>query len=158
MPTRQLLAVPTTVLALTLAACGGATTTSPGATSPASSTPAASSLAASPGQTTPAPAEGGYVSLADYRADQARYDQGKVVLFFAATWCPTCQRADKNLKASGVPAGLTVVKADYDDERELKKTYGVTVQHTFVQVDAAGKQLAKFSGQDTAEAILAKTV
>ena len=73
-------------------------------------------------------------------------------------WCPTCQRADKNLKGSGVPEGLTVVKTDYDSSSALKKQYGVTVQHTFVQVDPSGEALAKFTGSDTAEEIAGKTV
>jgi hypothetical protein len=79
------------------------------------------------------------------------------VLFFAASWCSTCQRADKNLLGSGVPEGLTVVKTDYDSSTALKKQYGVTVQHTFVQVDPSGEALAKFTGSDTAEEISSQT-
>ena len=60
--------------------------------------------------------------------------------------------------ADGVPAGLTVVSVDYDSATDLRKQYGVTVQHTFVQVDEAGAELAKFTGSTSGEAIAEQTV
>jgi thioredoxin 1 len=101
---------------------------------------------------------GAYVDLADYESDPTAYQSGAVVLFFAASWCPTCQAADESLTRAGVPDGLTVVKVDYDEETDLKRRYGVTVQHTFVQVDTDGNQLAKFAGSVTGEDILGETV
>lgn len=72
--------------------------------------------------------------------DKTSYEQsaeGKRVLFFHAKWCPACVSADKALSMSGaVPEGVTVFKVDYDMSADLKKQYGVTMQHTFVQVDA----------------------
>jgi len=162
------LAAVAVVVALTATACGGAsddeTSSAASASAPAVSTPSpteASPTEAAPSAPAPAPAgkSAAYISYADYQADKAAYDAGgDVVLFFAASWCPTCQRADKNLKGSGVPQGLTVVKTDYDSSAALKKQYGVTVQHTFVQVDPSGKALAKFTGSDTADEIAGKTV
>jgi len=167
------LAAVAAVVALTATACGGASDDDTGSATSATSTvaPAESAPAQAPSPT-PAPTEAApsaapapagksaaYISYADYQADKAAYDAGgDVVLFFSASWCPTCQRADKNLKGSGVPEGLTVVKADYDSSTALKKQYGVTVQHTFVQVDPSGEALAKFTGSDTAEEIAGKTV
>lgn len=84
--------------------------------------------------------------------------QGQVVLCFHAGWCPTCQEAERNLTSAPLPSGLTVVKVDYDNSNELRQKYGVTLQHTFVQVDASGSQLAKWSGSNDATAILARTV
>jgi thiol-disulfide isomerase/thioredoxin len=81
-----------------------------------------------------------------------------VVLFFNATWCPTCQAAVKNLDADGSPAGLTVVSVDFDDAGDLRKKYGVTVQHTYVQVDESGNELTTFTGSRTGEEIAANTV
>jgi len=170
------LAAVAAVVALTATACGGASddeaSSATSAPAPAESTPSATPSAtpapteAAPTEaapSAPAPVKSGksaaYISYADYQADKAAYDAGgDVVLFFAAPWCPTCQRADKNLKGSGVPEGLTVVKTDYDSSTALKKQYGVTVQHTFVQVDPSGKALAKFTGSDTAEEISGQTV
>ena len=40
----------------------------------------------------------------------------------------------------------------------LKKEYGVTVQHTYVQVDESGDELAKFTGSISGEDIAAQTV
>jgi thiol-disulfide isomerase/thioredoxin len=75
---------------------------------------------------------------------------GKQVLFFHASWCPTCRSADTDItsKLSDIPADVTIHKVDYDDSSELKKKYGVTYQHTFVQVDEKGEMIAKWSSGD----------
>jgi pentapeptide MXKDX repeat protein len=72
---------------------------------------------------------------------------GKVLLFFHANWCPICRQLDAEASANPnlVPDGIHVLKVDYDTATDLKKKYGITVQHTFVQVDAAGNLLQKFS-------------
>lgn len=71
-----------------------------------------------------------------------------VVIFFAADWCPSCQVLKRDIEAneSSIPANLTILEANYDDEVDLKKTHGVTYQHTMVQVDKDGNQLKKWSG------------
>ncbi len=103
--------------------------------------------------------EGAWISQADYSADAATFHEaGDVVLFFSASWCPTCQASVKSLDQDGVPAGLTVVKVDYDSASDLKKQYGVTVQHTYVQVDESGEQLAKWTGSVSGEDIAGQTV
>lgn len=102
--------------------------------------------------------EGAWVDQAAYEADAVSFHEaGDVVLFFNASWCPTCQSTVKSLDAEGVPPGLTVVSVDYDAATELKKQYGVTVQHTFVQVDDAGTELARFSGSVSGEDIAGQT-
>ena len=102
---------------------------------------------------------GAWIDQATYEANPQRYhDAGNVVLFFNAAWCPTCREAVANLDANGVPAGLTVVSVDYDSASQLKREYGVTVQHTFVQVDSSGAQQTKFTGALTGEQIASKTV
>ncbi len=122
--------------------------------SPAATTPGAEPAPA--GAT--AKAAGGYVTYAQYLANKTEYDQGDVVIFFSATWCPSCQATNAALKKEGVPSGLTVVTTDYDESTDLKKRYGITIQHSFVQVDAAGKALAKWTGTESGAAIRAKTV
>lgn len=103
--------------------------------------------------------EGAWIDQADYEGDPAAFhESGDVVLFFAATWCPTCQASVASLDEDGVPAGLTVVRVDYDSQTELKKQYGVTVQHTYVQVDESGNPVAKWTGSVSGEDIAAKTV
>ncbi|WP_292606281.1 hypothetical protein [Nocardioides sp. REDSEA-S30_B4] len=41
-----------------------------------------------------------------------------VVLYVAASWCHHCQDTDASLDADGVPAGLTLVKIDYDERTD----------------------------------------
>ena len=70
------------------------------------------------------------------------------VLFFHATWCPNCKRADADItkNLAKLPADVVVFKTDYDRETALKKQYGITAQHTFVLVDAQGRALKKWAG------------
>ena len=96
---------------------------------------------------------GSFINYADYQSDPKKYGAGDVVLFFNATWCPTCQEATGNLESAAIPEGLTVVSVDYDSNSDLRQQYGITTQHTFVQVDADGNQLTKFTGSTTAEEI-----
>lgn len=93
-------------------------------------------------------------------ANYELYNKGSVgeaentVIFFHATWCPSCVTADKNLQATGLPEGTKVLKADFDTETELRKKYEVTSQHTFVQVDASGEMIQKWTGANSADDIL----
>ena len=76
------------------------------------------------------------------------------VLYFYANWCPTCKPADANFKAnqSKIPEDALVIRVNYNDsdtdaeEKELAKKYGITYQHTFVQIDADGSEVAKWNG------------
>ena len=76
----------------------------------------------------------------------------KTVLFFHATWCPSCNSADKNIKASWVDDFL-LLKTDYDSNLELRKKYWVTTQHTFVRINSAWKVIKKWSGWNNVEDI-----
>jgi thiol-disulfide isomerase/thioredoxin len=155
------------LLLVALSACGTQAATqsapTPAASSPsaASSTPAPTSASPTASSSSPAaPTRGSYIDYAAYAADPSMYSAGKVVLFFHAGWCPKCQETDKNLSGdpASLPAGLTVVKADFDSETDLRQKYGVGVQHTFVQVDVDGQQLAKWTGTYTGDDIAGKTV
>ncbi len=160
-PTSPLAATTAVVALLVLVACGTASETS---VSPAGSAPAVSvppSPAASGGS--PAPSEsavpaGAYLSRAEYTEVMASREGTKVVYFFHAPWCPTCRATERAIARDGIPAGLTLVKVDFDSEGDLRKQYGVTTQHTFVQVDASGAELAKWTGSEGGAEILAKTV
>lgn len=82
--------------------------------------------------------------------------EGKVVLFFRASWCPTCRALDADIKAnlSQIPKNVLILDVDYDKSAELKKQYGVTYQHTLVQVDADGKMITKWSGSEGLKQLL----
>ena len=89
----------------------------------------------------------------DQAADKRR------VLYFYASWCPICRPADADFKknSSKIPEDMVVVRVNYNDpdsdqeEKDLAKKYGITYQHTFVQVDSAGKELTKWNGGQTDE-------
>jgi len=98
--------------------------------------------------------KGSYEAYAPEKLSLA--NSGDVVLFFHASWCPTCKALDTdvNENASNIPDGLTILKVDYDTQTALKQTYGVTYQHTLVQVDANGNMITKWSGGNTLESIV----
>ena len=157
------------VSALLLSACGSAMqdTAAPAASSapsttasaPASSTPSApASPSTSPSAAGETMAAGAYLTKAEYQSQMAERAGTKVVYFFHASWCPTCRATEKAIEEDGIPAGLTVVKIDFDSETDLRKTYGITQQHTFVQVDPDGGELAKWTGTISGADIKAKTV
>jgi thioredoxin 1 len=103
-------------------------------------------------------APGAYLTLAEYRTQMAQREGTTVVYFFHAPWCPTCRATEESVSTDGVPTGLTIVKIDYDSETDLRQQYGITQQHTFVQVDPDGNALAKWTGSTTAAEIKAETV
>lgn len=72
----------------------------------------------------------------------------KRVYFFYAKWCPTCKTAHSEFtnQSSQIPDDVIIFRTDYDTETELKKKYGITYQHTFVQVDDQGNELSKWNG------------
>jgi len=78
-------------------------------------------------------------------------ENGKVVLFFRATWCPTCKALDSdiNKNLSSIPDGVTILDVDYDNSTALKQKYGITYQHTMVLVDSSGNQITKWTGSPT---------
>lgn len=86
----------------------------------------------------------------------AMANNGSVVLFFHAPWCPSCKTLNDAIMDSQkeIPDGITIFKTDYDTYTDLKKKYGVTYQHTFVQVDANGNEIKQWSGGSTLEDVL----
>lgn len=166
-PDARRLAVATLLAVLALGACGAQSpaasvdpTSTPGSGAVASPSTASASPSTTSSSAAPVATQGSYIDYAAYAANPQMYADGKVVLFFHASWCSTCKEADKNLTGdpASLPAGLTVVKTDFDSETELRQRYGVTVQHTFVQVDPKGDQVAKWSGSTTGADIAGRTV
>lgn len=84
-----------------------------------------------------------------------RAENGDVVLFFHASWCPSCRglNADLEQNLESIPSELSILKLNYDTETDLKKKYGVTYQHTLVQVDKDGNLIKKWSGSPTLAAL-----
>jgi len=79
------------------------------------------------------------------------------VLFFHASWCPSCRAADAALlNEDFAQSDITLLKVDFDTARDLRKKYGVTGQHTFVQVDKDGELITKWSGGTNLDGIIDK--
>lgn len=78
----------------------------------------------------------------------------KRVLYFYANWCPVCKPADAEFKSnmSKLPKGLILFRINYNDsdtdqtEKDFAKKYGITYQHTFVQIDKDGQEITKWNG------------
>ena len=100
---------------------------------------------------------GSYESFAPEKVTLAS-DTHDVVLFFRASWCPTCRAVDADIKAnlSKIPSSLAILDIDYDNSTALKQKYGVTYQHTFVQVDADGNLIKKWTGSPTLATLVAQ--
>jgi len=83
---------------------------------------------------------------------------GKVILYFHAGWCPICRGIEREIEAApeGIPSGVHILKIDYDKASALKQKYGVTYQHTFVQVDEDGNQIAKWGDATTLAQVISK--
>jgi len=101
-------------------------------------------------------ASGDYIPYESFVTSGDKYADSRVVLFFNAVWCSTCQQARDNIEASlgQIPKDLVIVVVDFDDSIELRKKYGVTVQHTFIEIDSSGEQLGKWSGSVTVDQIV----
>jgi len=99
------------------------------------------------------------VFLAQWFAD---YDESLVgetentVLFFHQESCGTCKATEKSLiEDGGIPSNLQVLKIDIDADSSvaLKQKYGVTMKHTFVQIDSDGNLIKKWNGSMNADDI-----
>lgn len=86
--------------------------------------------------------------------EQANFDQllkqGKpVVLHIHATWCPTCKAQQAVLdELMPMPEfkDLSVLRADFDKETKLLRTYKVRNQSTFI-VFKNGKEVTRSTGE-----------
>ena len=92
-----------------------------------------------------------YITYDQYQASKNTYADSKVVLFFNATWCPDCRAINEALTSDPgkIPAGTTVVSVDYDQHADLRQRYGVTMQHTVVQINSSGDKVRQWASTST---------
>lgn len=91
------------------------------------------------------------VSYLDYSETNKVLAQkyGKTVLFFAATtWCQTCSELDKEIREriGEIPVNITILKVDYDNDRNMRTKHGVTQQHTLIVLDRQGNEVKRWIG------------
>ena len=80
-------------------------------------------------------------SYQDYDpAKVAASDAEHIILSFHAPWCPSCRALEQDITAdlSAIPAGVEIYKVDYDTATELKQRYGITRQHSLIEIAADG--------------------
>lgn len=98
-----------------------------------------------------------YVPYSKEALDSA--ESTRRILFFYANWCPTCipTNADFEKNVAMIPKDVTVIRVNYNDpdtdaeEKALATKYGITYQHTFVQIDKDGKVVTKWNGGMTSD-------
>lgn len=90
--------------------------------------------------------QGQYLEYSQTNLTQA-LTRGRTIIFFHANWCPYCKAADAELKANPdqIPSDVTILKADYDTEKQLKQRYNITTQDTFVLIDVDGNEVLKWT-------------
>ena len=76
------------------------------------------------------------------------------VLFFHASWCPSCRTLDDDISAQSSIDNILILKTDYDTQTDLKKKYWVKTQHTIVQINSEWEMIAKWAGGTTFNSIL----
>lgn len=94
-----------------------------------------------------------------YTADalvQAQQAGKPVAVLFHADWCPTCKTQDKVLQGLKAEPGLdvTVLVANYDTEKDLKRRFRVNSQSTLV-VMRGDKETARLVGETAADKLRA---
>lgn len=90
-----------------------------------------------------------------------QYAKQKRVLFFYANWCPTCKPINEEFtnNSANIPEGVVIIRVNYNDdetdkdEEALAKKYGITYQHTFVQIDENGEVIERWNGGGLEELI-----
>lgn len=85
--------------------------------------------------------------------DKALASGQPVIVDFRADWCPTCKAQAplvQDLLKEPRMKDVTLFLANYDTEKELKKTLRVSSQSTFV-VFKGGKEVARSTGQTKKE-------
>ena len=87
---------------------------------------------------------------------QAQTANQPVALHFHADWCPTCRAQEKVLQSlkSDPALDLTVLVANYDTEKDLKRRFNVRAQSTLVVLHGA-KESARLVGETGAAPIRA---
>lgn len=77
-----------------------------------------------------------------------------VALHFHADWCPTCRVQTKVLQElqSGQGLNLTILVANYDTEKALKRRFNVNVQSTLVVLKGQ-KEVGRLVGDTTPDGI-----
>ena len=91
-----------------------------------------------------------FINYQNFEQAKMIAQEAPTVLFFYASWCPTCRSArEEFIKRDNEIKKINIILVDYDNSKELQNKYGVTYQHTFVQIDKNGEAINKWNGGAT---------
>lgn len=79
-----------------------------------------------------------------------------VALHFHASWCPTCRAQEKSFQSflGDKSLNITLLVADYDNERELRRQLGVRTQSVII-VYRGRKEIVRSGGETRPEKLRA---
>lgn len=118
-----------------------------------SQSPAESPNPAKNKEPSPQKQAGYYGEYSQNRVGAQGYD--KTILFFYAPWCSECRAFEQAIKSSAIPAGVQILKVDYDKRQDLRQKYGVRTQSTFVRLKDGSSNVWVGYGKDkSVDAIL----
>jgi thiol-disulfide isomerase/thioredoxin len=77
-----------------------------------------------------------------------------VAILFHADWCPTCKAQQKSLEALKAEKSLaiTVLSANYDTERDLKRRFKVNSQSTMI-VPKGSRETTRLVGESSPQGL-----
>lgn len=90
----------------------------------------------------------------NYSLEAVKNANGRILLFFHANWCPTCQSLEKQILESTLPSDLTILKVDFDTEKEVAQKYQILTQSSFVQIDTEGNAYKRILGKSRLEDVV----
>jgi len=100
------------------------------------------------------PTPGQFLAYSESAVDESTAEHR--VLFFHATWCPSCiaTKNQINNSLSEIPSDVDIFDVDYDDNMSLRQQYQVRTQHAFVTLDADGNASSVAYGLSSLEDIV----
>lgn len=94
-----------------------------------------------------------FENLTDYNFYK-KTEEGKVIINFYASWCNSCEIANKNLQAfkEKTKNDIKIYKVDISEQIQLTKKFDADMVPTFIYIQN-GKILSKESGVKTIDQI-----
>ena len=89
-----------------------------------------------------------YVQYSQSAYDQAQKDERPLFLFFYADWCTTCRAQNPGVVKmfEETDSNVQGFRVNYDTEDELKKEFGIFIQHTMILLDGKGVEVERWIG------------
>ncbi|MCP4523521.1 MAG: peptide-methionine (R)-S-oxide reductase MsrB [Candidatus Gracilibacteria bacterium] len=85
-----------------------------------------------------------YTNYSDEKLQNAKEEF--LILFFHATWCPSCTKFEEKVLEETIPDNIKIFKVDFDTQHTLRKKYNIITQTSFVLVDNNGNVKKRWIG------------